>query len=64
MKTFVITEEAPVICIWTYIVEAETEEEALELVTNGDVEAAEMNIEVDYEETEFTYNIEEESDED
>jgi hypothetical protein len=60
MKTFVITEEAPVICIWTYIVEAETEEEALELVTNGDVEAAEMNIEVDYEDAEFTYHIEEE----
>jgi len=59
MKTFKIIEEAPVTCVWTYIVEAETEEEALELVTNGDVEAAEMNIEVDYEDAECTYHIEE-----
>jgi hypothetical protein len=60
MKTFRITEEASVVCTWMYIVEAETEEEALELVTNGDIEAVDMNIEVDYEETEFTYHIEEE----
>lgn len=60
MKTFRITEEAPVVCTWMYIVEAETEEEALELVTNGDIEAVDMNIEVDYEETEFIYHIEEE----
>jgi hypothetical protein len=60
MKTFRITEEAPVVCAWMYIVEAETEEEALELVTNGDVEAVDMSIEIDYENTDFTYNIEEE----
>lgn len=60
MKTFRITEEAQVTSIWMYVVEAENEEEALNRVLSGKVNAIDMITEVD-DNTEFTYNIEDEN---
>lgn len=38
MKKFIVTETIPATVEYTYYVEAENEEQALEIVMNGDVE--------------------------
>lgn len=38
MKKFIVKEFKPVYAVWTYEVEANSKEEALEMVQNGDVE--------------------------
>ena len=39
MKTFKIYETKPAVQTWIYEVEAENEEQAIEMIKNGDVEA-------------------------
>jgi len=58
MKKFIVTESRPAICTWTYEVEAESEEKAIQLVENGDVDPDNFDNEVDYC-SEATYNVEE-----
>ena len=38
MKKFIVKEFKPVYAVWTYEVKANSEEEALEMVQNGEVE--------------------------
>lgn len=61
MKRFLVTEERPVMAVWTFEVEAETETEALEQVQNGNVMPEKMNIEDhgDLDDYESTYEVEE-----
>jgi hypothetical protein len=47
MKTFIVTETRPATYYWEYKVEAETAEEALDKVLNGDVEANDSYAEED-----------------
>lgn len=44
LKTFIITETRPAIQIYTYEVEALSEDEAIELVSNGEVEHYDYDI--------------------
>ena len=63
MKRFYVTERVPCVQIWTYEVEAETEEDAIKQVTDGVAEVVESTIEGhDYEESE--YEVEEVIDDD
>jgi len=49
MKKFIITESRPATYIWTYEVEAEDQNEALQKVFNGDVEIVDTEIVPDLE---------------
>lgn len=61
MKRFYVTERVPCVQIWTYEVEAETEEDAIKQVIAGTAEVEESFIEeYDYEESE--YEVEEDED--
>jgi len=61
MKRFIVTERVPCVQIWTYEVEAETEEDAIKQVIDGVAEVEESNVEGhDYEESE--YEVEEDED--
>lgn len=63
MKRFIVTERVPCVQIWTYEVEAETEEDAIKQVIAGTAEVEESNVEGhDYEESE--YEVEEVIDDD
>ena len=63
MKRFTIKETAPCVQVWTYEVEAETEEDAIKQVIDGVAEVVESTIEGhDYEENE--YEVEEVIDDD
>ena len=47
MKRFLIIAQQPVTQIWEYEVEAETEEEALAMVENGEIDPYEYVIDID-----------------
>lgn len=54
MKRFYVTERVPCVQVWTYEVEAETEEDAIKQVIDGVAEVVESTIEGhDYEEGDF-----------
>lgn len=55
-KTFKIVEYKPITAVWYYEVEAETEEEALELVENGEVESCDYET-VDNYSSDSTFEI-------
>ncbi len=46
-KKFLIIGQQPVMQIWEYEVEAETEEEAMAMVENGDVDTYEYTVQPD-----------------
>ena len=43
-KKFIIEQSRPVIQVWTFEVDAETEEEAIEMIENGDVEVSNHDV--------------------
>lgn len=63
MKKIIVTERVPCFQIWTYEVEAETEEDAIKQVIAGTAEVVESIVEeYDYDESE--YKVEEDEDDD
>lgn len=63
MKRFYVTERVPCVQVWTYEVEAETEEDAIKQVIAGTAEVVESIVEeYDYDESE--YKVEEDEDDD
>jgi hypothetical protein len=44
MKNFIVTEIKPVTAIWTYEVEANSEQEALEMVLKGNIQPIDQEI--------------------
>lgn len=44
MKNFIVTEIKPVTAIWTYEVEANSEQEALEIVLKGNIQPIDQEI--------------------
>lgn len=58
MPKFIIEEKVPCVHVWTYEVEAATEEEAMELIQNSEVEVLDSNHE-DYNYDETEWNVEE-----
>ena len=54
MKKFIITETRPATYTWMYEVEAESEEQALEMVMDGQVDPFNTDVEAaDYEDSEY-----------
>lgn len=47
MKKFIVTETKPATYTWWYEVEAETEEQAIQMVEDGYAEAYDMSADVD-----------------
>lgn len=45
MKTFKVKETKPALHVWYYTVQAETEQQAIEMVQDGDIEADEYELE-------------------
>ena len=43
-KKFIIEQSLPAIQVWTFEVDAETEEEAIEMIENGDVEVSNYEV--------------------
>ena len=63
MKKIIVTERVPCFQIWTYEVEAETEEDAIKQVIAGTAEVVEAIVEEhDYDESD--YKVEEDEDDD
>jgi hypothetical protein len=65
MKKFTIVEQVPALAEYTYEVEAENEDEAMELVSSGLIDSVEYTIETIYESNvrlEFTRQVVEEED--
>ena len=58
MKKFIITETRPAVAIFTYEVEAEDQNQALEMVFNGDVESIDYESEPNYD-YDGNYEVEE-----
>jgi hypothetical protein len=48
MKKFIITETRPAVSVWTYEVEAEDQNQALEMVFNGRADVISQDIEHNY----------------
>jgi hypothetical protein len=61
MKKFIVTETRRAFHTWTYEVEAESEEQAIELVENGDVNPDDFDNEIDYC-SDATYEVDETED--
>lgn len=61
MKKFIITEARPATMYWVYEVEANSEEEAIQKIENGDVESLDFETECDYSEDRVNYEIQEEN---
>ena len=54
MRKFIITETRPVEAVWTYEVEAENEQEAMEMIYTGQAEATNHEIQdMDKEDSQF-----------
>ena len=53
MPKYRITETAPATAVWVYYVDAETEEEALELIYNGKIEDVYSETEIDLDKIEI-----------
>ena len=65
MKKFTIIEQVPALVEYTYEVEAENEDDALELVSSGMVDSVEYTIETIYDNSvrlDFTRQVVEEED--
>jgi hypothetical protein len=65
MKKFIIIEQVPAIVEYTYEIEAEDKEAAMEMIINGKVDAVEHTVDTIYESSvtlEFTRDIIEEED--
>ena len=65
MKKFVIIEQVPAIVKYTYEIEAEDEETAMEIIIKGEVDSVEHTVDTIYESSvtlEFTRDIIEEED--
>jgi hypothetical protein len=65
MKKFTIIEQIPALVEYTYEVEAENEDDALELVSSGLIESVEYTVDTIYESNvrlEFTRQVVEEED--
>jgi len=65
MKKYTIIEQVPALVEYTYEVEAESEDEAVELVSSGMVESVEYTVETIYDSSvrlDFTRQVTEEED--
>lgn len=60
MPKFKITESIPATAVWTYNIEANSKDEAMQILTdNPDMEADNFVCNVDYETDNFNYSTEE-----
>jgi hypothetical protein len=65
MKKFIIIEQIPALVEYTYEVEAENEDDALELVSSGKIDSVEYTVETIYDNSvrlDFTRQVVEEED--
>jgi len=65
MKKFIVVEQVPALVEYTYEVEAENEDDAVELVSSGMVESVEYTVETIYDNSvrlDFTRQVVEEED--
>jgi hypothetical protein len=53
MKKYTIIETRPALCTWTFEVEAETEEEALRMVEDGEVDPDDYDVDNTFYDSQF-----------
>ncbi len=59
MKKFIVTKTQPTVNVWTYYVEAESEEEAISKVENNEVEYDDFTTEDHWYTDDYNFDVEE-----